>query len=471
MWPWRARLIHRADVLILDEPTNHLDAETIVWLEDHLRQMPGALLVVTHDRYFLDRVVNRIVELDRRQLVSYPGNYSDYLEERARRQEQLAAMEQKRQKLLKNELEWVRRSPMARGTKQKARKQRVEELLQLRYDSGDETVAMSLASRRLGKQALEAEGLVKRYAGSAVVDGVSIRLEPGDRLGILGPNGAGKSTLLDMLVGKTEPDAGSVRWGETVRVGYYDQLGEALDEDMRLLEFIEEEAVLIRTASGDRVEAAKMLEWFLFPRSLQRAQIRSLSGGERRRLYLLRTLVHQPNVLILDEPTNDLDIQTLNVLEEFLDRFTGCLLVVSHDRYFLDRTVDYVRFMQDGNLGPQYPGPYETAMKLQRQAGEQDEPASAKREATPPGQGRRGPAALARKLTWSEQRELESVEARVHALEADKAALMAEMAAAGDDYVALQRLASRVDDIDRELSVAEERWLELSEIAELAAQR
>ena len=197
---------------------------------------------------------------------------------------------------------------------------------------------------------------------------MSLRLEPGDRVGILGPNGAGKSTLLDMLVGKTEPDAGVVRWGDTVRVGYYDQLGEDLDEDMRLLEFIEEEAALIRTRSGERVEAAKMLEWFLFPRSLQRARIRSLSGGERRRLYLLRTLVHQPNVLILDEPTNDLDIQTLNVLEEFLDRFTGCLLVVSHDRYFLDRTVDYVRFMEGGTLGPQYPGPYETAVKLRRQA-------------------------------------------------------------------------------------------------------
>ena len=202
-------LIHRADVLILDEPTNHLDAETIVWLEDHLRQMPGALLVVTHDRYFLDRVVNRIVELDRRQLVSYPGNYSDYLEERARRQEQLAAMEQKRQKLLQHELEWVRRSPMARGTKQKARKQRVEELLQLRYDSGDETVVHGAGlADGWASRCWRPTGLIKRYGGSAVVDGVSIRLEPGDRLGILGPNGAGKSTLLDMLVGKTSAGRG-----------------------------------------------------------------------------------------------------------------------------------------------------------------------------------------------------------------------------------------------------------------------
>lgn len=460
-------LIHRADVLMLDEPTNHLDAETIIWLEDYVRNMPGALLVVTHDRYFLDRVVNRIVELDRRQLVSYPGNYSAYLEQRSRRQEQLAALEQKRQKLLQRELEWVRRSPMARGTKQKARKQRVDELLQLRYDSGEETVSMALAARRLGKRALAAHSLTKRYHGQTVVDQVSVRMEPGDRLGISGPNGAGKSTLLDMLAGKTAPDEGGLHWGETVRIGYYDQLGEHLDEDVTLLEFIEEEAVLIRNEAGERVEAAKMLEWFLFPRSLQRATIRSLSGGERRRLYLLRTLVHQPNVLLLDEPTNDLDIQTLNVLEEFLDRFNGCLIVVSHDRYFLDRTVDYVRFMEDGKLGPQFPGPYETASRLRRELATQEEPgAPAAPEKTPT----RAATHSVRKLTWSEQRELEALESQIHVLEHDKVALMQEMAAAGEDYVMLQRLARRVDVIDGRLATAEERWLELSEIAELAAQ-
>jgi ABC transport system ATP-binding/permease protein len=327
---------------------------------------------------------------------------------------------------------------------------------------------MALAGRRLGKKALTATGLTKHYGTTPVVDGVSIRLEPGDRLGMLGPNGAGKSTLLDMLAGRTTPDAGSVQWGETVHVGYYDQLGEHLDGDMRLIDFIEEEAALIRTDAGERVEAAKMLEWFLFPRAMQRATIRSLSGGERRRLYLLRTLVHQPNVLLLDEPTNDLDIQTLNVLEEFLDRFGGCLIVVSHDRYFLDRTVDYLRYMEDGKLGPQYPSPYETFVRLRRQeqAGQIQE---AKKPKKTGNAGRAGePDARVRKLSWNEQRELESLESHIQALEADKAALMEEMAATGEDYLTLQELSGRVDLIDSELSTAVARWFELSEIAEIA---
>ena len=256
-------------------------------------------------------------------------------------------------------------------------------------------------------------------------------------------------------------------WGETVQIGYYDQLGEHLDENLRLIEFIEEEAALVRTADGERVEAAKMLEWFLFPRAMQRGRIRSLSGGERRRLYLLRTLVHQPNVLLLDEPTNDLDIQTLNVLEEFLDRFTGCLLVVSHDRYFLDRTVDYLRYMEDGKLGPSYPGPYATFARLYRQkAQERRELEKPTVNARDTGSGRS--AAPVRKLKWSEQRELEALETRIQELETEKAQLMAEMAISGDDYLVLQVLADRVDSIDGQLAVAEERWLGLSEIAEIA---
>ncbi len=457
-------LIDRADVLLLDEPTNHIDAETVAWLETYLAGTPGALVMVTHDRYFLDRVVTRIVELDRRRLVSYPGNYSQYLRLHAERQTQLAEAEQKRQNLLRRELEWLRRAPMARGTKQKARKQRAEELLQLRYDSGEETVSIALASRRLGKQALTATGLTKRYGAQAVVDGVTLHLEPGDRIGITGPNGAGKSTLLDILAGKTEPDAGVVRWGETVRIGYYDQASEDLDDHMRILEFVEEEAPLIRTKDGDRVEAAKILEWFLFPRAMQWGRIGSLSGGERRRLYLLRTLIHQPNVLLLDEPTNDLDIQTLSVLEEFLDHFTGCLIVVSHDRYFLDRTVDYLCRMEDGRLGPRYPGPYATYVELQEQvaaetAAPQTTARAAVRSAEP------APPA-ARKLTWKEQRELEALETRIAELEQQKNELAESMATSGDDYLALQRLSERLDGVEDQLSAALDRWFQLSEIAE-----
>ncbi len=454
-------LIDRADLLLLDEPTNHIDAQTVAWLEDYLASTPGALLMVTHDRYFLDRVVNRIVELDRRQLVAYSGNYSRYLEESAARQEGLAEAEQKRRKLLTRELAWVRRAPMARGTKQKARKQRVEELLQIRYDRGDERVALALATRRLGKTVLRAEGLVKRYDGKAVLDGATLLLEPGDRIGILGPNGAGKSTLLDILAGKTAPDAGQVTWGETVQIGYYDQRSEEMDDGQRILEFVQHEAPVILTKEGERVEAAQMLEWFLFPRSMHYARIGSLSGGERRRLYLLRTLLHQPNVLLLDEPTNDLDIQTLTVLEEFLDHFSGALIVVSHDRYFLDRCVDFLVALEDGRLGPRYPTPYTTFERLRREA----TPAPTTTVIAPTPTAR---SAGPRRLSWKEQQEIAALEAEIAQLEARKAALT-EQLAGGGDYQRMQALAATLETTNAALEQALARWFELAEIAEQAS--
>jgi ABC transport system ATP-binding/permease protein len=455
-------LIDRADLLILDEPTNHIDADTVAWLEGYLGSTPGALLMVTHDRYFLDRVVNRIVELDRRQLVSYSGNYSRYLEERAARNQSLVEAEQKRRKLLARELEWVRRAPSARGTKQKARKQRVEELMQIRHDSGEERVALALASRRLGSQVLTAEGLVKAFDGKPVLNGVDLVLEPGDRIGILAPNGAGKSTLLDLLTGRIEADAGTIQWGETVQIGYYDQRSVDLDEQQRIIEFINNEAPLILTKDGERVEAAQMLEWFLFPRSMQYARIASLSGGERRRLYLLRTLIHQPNVLILDEPTNDLDIQTLTVLEEFLDHFNGCLIVVSHDRYFLDRTVDFLVALEDGKLGPRYPTPYTTFERLHQEAQIPALPAAP--EVAAPSRTAR--AETARKLTWKEQREYEALEGRIATLEQAKSDLAEAMNHCGDDYLRLQSLAEQADATNEELERALERWFELAEFVQ-----
>jgi len=457
-------LIDRADLLILDEPTNHIDAETVAWLENYLATTPGALLMVTHDRYFLVRVVNRIVELDRRQLVSYTANYSQYLEQHAERHQQLAEAEQKQRKLLMRELEWVRRAPSARGTKQKARKQRVDELLKISYDSGEEKVALALASRRLGSQVLKARGLVKEYDGKRVLDGLDLVLEPGDRIGIIGPNGAGKSTLLDLLTGRAEADEGTIQWGDTVQVGYYDQRSAELDESQRIIEFINNEAPLILTKEGERVEAAQMLEWFLFPRPMQYARIASLSGGERRRLYVLRTLIHQPNVLILDEPTNDLDIQTLTVLEQFLDHFIGCLIVVSHDRYFLDRTVDFLLAMEDGKLGPRYPPPYATFERLYQEAHQlaapaANEPISAPRTHRPD---------ATRKLTWKEQREFETLESRIATLEQSKSDLTERMNQHGDDYVRLQALAAEVDAANVELEQALERWFELAEILQQA---
>jgi len=457
-------LIDPADLLILDEPTNHIDADTIAWLETYLMNAPGALLMVTHDRYFLDRIANRIVDLDRRRLVNYPGNYQRYLEQRAAREANLATAEQKRQGILRRELEWLRRGAMARTTKQKARKQRIEELQQIRYDLGEERLLMALASRRLGKQVLTVRGVSKRYDDLQLFEGVDFELAPGDRVGMIGPNGAGKSTFLDILAGYVAPDAGEVRWGETVRLGYYDQQSRGLVDQMKVIDFINERAPLVRTPDGTRVEAAQMLEWFLFPRPQQQAQIGALSGGERRRLYLLSVLVHQPNVLLLDEPTNDLDVPTLAVLESFLDRFEGVLLVVSHDRYFLDRTVDYLAVFENGRFSPRYPAPYSSYQRLRQAEPETavaDEDAEARETAVvtrPPRPER------PRRLTWKEQRELEQLNQRVDALEGEKSGLQQAINASGGDYVRLQQLAGRLQHVEAELDGLLERWIELSEI-------
>ncbi len=467
-----------ANLLILDEPTNHVDADTIDWLEQYLLNLRAALFMVTHDRYFLNRVVNRIIELDRRQLISYPGNYARYLELSAERHERLVKAEEDRRRVLRRELEWLRRSPMARGTKQKARKQRVAELEQLRYDSQEDRVAIRLASRRLGKKVLQARGLSKSYGDLVVLNGLDFELAPGDRIGIIGPNGAGKSTFLDLLAGVQQPSAGVITWGDTVQIGYYDQRNVELNDAERVLDFIRGEAELIRIRERQRprwlqdeddmrlLDAAQALEWFLFPRPQQQVRIGSLSGGERRRLYLLRTLIHRPNVLLLDEPTNDLDIQTLTVLEEFLDHFQGCLIVASHDRYFLDRTVDLLYSFEPGGVvrGP-YPGPYETYRQLREaEAAAADgasRPATAKRAARRPA----APPPAGRRLSWKEQRELESLEARIAALEAQKAALLAEMNAVGGDYVRLAQLGDALHQIEAEIDAASERWLALAEIA------
>jgi ATP-binding cassette subfamily F protein uup len=471
-------LLDPGDLLILDEPTNHVDAETIDWLEQFLLGLPGALLLVTHDRYFLDRIANRIVELDRRQLVSYPGNYSDYLEQSAERHARLVKAEEDRQRLLKRELEWLRRSPMARGTKQKARRQRAEEMERLRYDTQQERVAMALASRRLGKKVLAARSLAKAYDGAPVFAAVDFELAPGDRVGIIGPNGAGKSTLLDILAGKLAADSGSVEWGETVHLGYYDQRNVDLDENQRVIDFVKGEAELIRvqernTPAWNRtaadiqlIDAPQMLEWFLFPRPQQYAYIGSLSGGERRRLYLLRTLMHQPNVLLLDEPTNDLDIQTLAVLEEFLDHFKGCLVVASHDRYFLDRTVDFlVSFGPGGAVSGRYPAPfsvYQSLREAEEKEGKDRKEAKSEKDGKE-GKEKEAARPAARKLTWKEQRELEALEARIASLEQQVAALHAEIDASSGDYVRLQGLADRLAAAEGELDDAMARWVELAE--------
>lgn len=454
-----------ADLLILDEPTNHIDADTIAWLEEYLNGRSGGLLMVTHDRYFLGRVVNRIVELDRRQLVSYPGNYQKYLEQRTNRHEQLASAELKRQNLLRRELEWLRRGAQARSTKQKARIQRVTGLQQIQYDRGDQRIAIALASRRLGKRVLTATSLSKQYGDLTLFQNLDFELHPGDRIGLIGPNGAGKSSFLDVLAGKTASDTGNTHWGETVQLGYYDQRSEGLRDDQRVIEFIETAVPLIQTNDGSKIEAAQMLEWFLFNRREQQTYIGSLSGGERRRLYLLSILVHQPNVLFLDEPTNDLDVQTLTVLEEFLDHFQGCLVVVSHDRYFLDRNVDFLMSFEDGVLGTRYPAPYEAYRRLrEEERREKSEERGAKSETPLPKLETRNLKLETRKLSWKEQRELESAEQQMAALNEKIAELEADINSAGGDYVRLPGLVAQLDEAKEKLTAVEERWLELSEI-------
>jgi ATP-binding cassette subfamily F protein uup len=464
-------LIDQADLLILDEPTNHIDADAIDWLEAQLTKRPSALLMVTHDRYFLGRVVNRIVELDRRQLVNYRGNYRRYLELRTTRHERLAAAEKKRQNLLRRELEWLRRGAMARSTKQKARKQRIEELQIIRTDRGDESVAMALTGRRLGKKVLESQNLAKSFADISLFQNVDFSLVRGDRIGLIGPNGVGKSTLLDILSGDREPDEGTVTWGASVHLAYYDQLSRGLDESMRVIDYIEEKAPLIRTKEGRRVDAAKMLQWFLFPRPQQRTMISSLSGGEKRRLYLLWVLVHQPNVLFLDEPTNDLDLPTLAVLEEFLDRFKGSLVVVSHDRYFLDRNVDFLATFENGSLSSRYPAPYSNYKRIRQEirdgefhplGGVQVEPltgAGVSQKTKNPAE--KGPRS--RTLTWKEARELESLEKTIAGLEKEKVAVEKAINEAGGDYKSLHSLSEQLRKLETELERNVERWMELSE--------
>jgi ATP-binding cassette subfamily F protein uup len=465
-------LLDPADLLILDEPTNHLDADAIAWLETYLQDTPRALLMVTHDRYFLDRVANRIVELDRRELVAYPGNYSAYLEKEAQRQEQFAAAEEKRRGILRRELEWLHRSAAARTTKQRARVERVEELRQIRYDLGEDRVAMALASKRLGKKVLSAHNLSKAFAGQTLFRDFDLDLEPGGRVGIIGPNGTGKSTLLNVLAGKFPPDTGSVVWGPTVELGYFDQEANVLKDEMMVHDFIADAAPLIQTNTGDRLEAAQMLEWFLFTRPQQRAKIASLSGGERRRLALLYTLVRQPNVLLLDEPTNDLDIQTLGVLEQFLDQFQGCLIVVSHDRFFLDRTVDHlIGFDADGKTH-RYPTPYDTYTRLRAEETASQQSASqpsANNSPTRPlahSQTHRLTDSPTRKLTFNEKKELERLENRIAELETEQANLTEAINNSGTDYQRLQQLTEQLHTLESDLEQTFERWSTLAERAE-----
>ncbi len=457
-------LILRPDLLILDEPTNHLDAETIAWLESYLARMNAALLLVTHDRYFLDRVTNNMLELERGRTHRFQGNYSYFLEKKAEREMQRATEDQKRSQLMKQELAWLRRGAKARTTKQKARVDRATALLEAPREAGEKELKLSAASSRLGNKVFDLAGVSKSYEGLVLLDNFSHTFERGDRIGIIGPNGTGKTTLLDMISGIVTPDSGIVDRGQTVVLGYYDQESRALKDGIRAIEYIKEVAEVVKTAEGDVITAGQMMERFLFPPATQYAMVGSLSGGERRRLYLLRLLMSAPNVLLLDEPTNDFDIPTLVALEDYLDAFDGCLIVVSHDRYFLDRTIDHIFSFEGEGKVKAYPGNYSAFLERQTQETKAAE-AEARKKPAPAAPPPPVAEPKTRKLSYKERLEFEQVEARIATAEKRKEAISVDLDRFSADFGKVQALYEEIGILDLQLEKDLERWAELGEMA------
>lgn len=453
-------LMAKADILILDEPTNHLDSEMSRWLEEYLNRFRGALVMVTHDRYFLDRVTNRIVEIDKSKLYSYAGGYSEFLRLKSAREDIENASERKRQSLLRTELEWISRGARARSTKQKARIERFEELKEANAPIKDESIKLDSLSSRLGKKTVEINNISKSYDSKKLIDDFSYIFLKNDRIGIIGPNGCGKSTLLKIINNVVQPDDGSIDIGATVRIGYFSQENEYMDESLKVIEYVREGAEYIETSDG-KISASQMLERFLFDGTAQWSLISRLSGGEKRRLYLLRVLMEAPNVLILDEPTNDLDIQTMTILEDYLDSFDGIVITVSHDRYFLDRIVKRI-FSFEGNKGiKQYEGNYSDY--LQKHVPVTTETASninlVKEKAVKP-------KSTKLKFTYAEQREFESIEENIKKIEKAVEELDSRILASASDFVELNKLMDQKEQLENELEEKMDRWLYLTDLAE-----
>ncbi|GGF21082.1 putative ABC transporter ATP-binding protein YfmR [Halobacillus andaensis] len=455
-------LIQPADLLLLDEPTNHLDNETIEWLEGYLAQFKGALMVVTHDRYFLNRVTNLIYELDRGSLYTYEGNYETFLEKKAEREEWERQAEEKHQNALRRELAWLKRGAKARTTKQKARKQRVEAMQEQSFATDKQDVDMAIGSTRLGKQVLELKNISHTFAGQSLIDQFSYLVVPEERIGIIGPNGSGKTTLLNIMAERLNPDSGEVDIGSTVKIGYYTQDHEEIDGSLKVIEYIKEVAEVISTAEGTEITAEQMLERFLFPRSKQWTYIRRLSGGERRRLYLLRVLMKEPNVLFLDEPTNDLDTETLSVLEDYLDQFPGVVITVSHDRYFLDRVVDKLIVFNGTGAVKRYYGNYSEYLQQYQQ--NKEDQAVKKVETSEQEKTRR--SNRKRKLSYREKQEWETIEDDIAELESEIEEIDGEMAAAAADYSKVEELSAKKQELETKLEQKMERWEELSLLVE-----
>jgi ATP-binding cassette subfamily F protein uup len=459
-------LVVPSDALILDEPTNHLDADSVEWLENYIRRYSGAVLLITHDRYFLDRVATRMFELDGKTALTFTGGYASYLVQKAEMEEQEARADRKKQALTRQELEWMRTGAKARTTKQKARLQRAEALVYAPGKEKKQELEIGFGSERLGNRIVEFHRVSKSYGGKCLLRNFEYLLEKGDRIGIIGPNGSGKTTLFDMIAGRVTPDSGRVEIGSTVSLGYYDQESRELDDSKRVIEYIKEIAEQITTKDGSQVSASRMLERFLFSPAAQYNYIKTLSGGERRRLYLLRQLIAQPNVLLLDEPTNDLDIPTLRVLEDYLDSYTGCLMVVSHDRYFLDRTVEHVFVFEGDGFVKRYPGNYSVYLEMKAAAAtaskEDVAPVKKAPEAPKPSPV---PSSNPRKLSGKEKREMEQLEAAIAKAEKRQAEINSELQAAGSDFQAVQRLGEELQKLQAQHDRDMARWSELAEFA------
>ena len=488
-------LLEQADILLLDEPTNHLDQEMADWLETFLRQYRGTLVMVTHDRYFLDSVCNRIVEVDKGHIYSYEANYSGYLALKAERLEMAAASERKRQTILRNELAWVQRGARARSTKQKARLERYEELKNRQAPVEDGQVELGSIATRMGRTTIELHNISKGYGERQLIRDFSYIFLRNDRIGFIGANGCGKTTLMKLIAGRLQPDSGELVVGQTIRMGYYTQEIETdeasgiayMDPNEKVIDYIRDVAEFVQTSEGP-ISASKMLERFLFPGEMQYSRIEKLSGGERRRLNLLRVLMESPNVLILDEPTNDLDITTLTILEDYLDSFVGIVIIVSHDRYFLDRTVRRIFAFEEGGVLRQYEGGYSDYrlrlefegngsdadtknvgnQNLKKAAGRnitgvQSETAAVEGQ-TGKAQRSRGPQKL--KMTFKEQREYETIEADIAALEERLEEIEAEIGKNARDYTKLNQLMAEKDEKSALLEEKMDRWMYLEDLAE-----
>ena len=452
-------LIHPADVLLLDEPTNHLDAYMVEWLEQWLRTFRGGIIMVTHDRYFLERVCNRICQVERGKLYFYEANYSKYLELRQQRYDYAQAAERKRQTLLRREYQWIIRGPQARGTKAKDRIRRYAELKAQDAPETQCTVQTAAMSSRLGKKTIELVNVEKSYDGREILKPFSYLLGREDRIGVVGRNGAGKSTLLELIAGKIQPTAGEITWGETVKIGYFSQEGRELDLNQRPYDYIHEIAATVKTAEGT-FSASQMLERFLFDGDLQYSTIGALSGGERRRLYLLGVLMSAPNVLLLDEPTNDLDIETLTILEDYLASFDGIVIAVSHDRYFLDKIATQIFEVSDSGEVLRYTGGYTDYLEKRKESASEVKEKKEKKE-TP-----REPKPQKLRFSYKEQREYAVIEDEIAQLEEKIAQKDADMAANATDYTALQRLTEEKEQLETALEEKMGRWMHLSELAE-----